>query len=517
MNVLAYMLGSDLQASTPNPFDDHWYQPVAGALTAAGIRVDAAGAKKLSAWFRGRDLLATSVGMLPFPVHERLEDDMGSVIARHHPAYEILHDAPNESQDAMLWRGQKMFNLIDHGKSFDFIVDGGRSGFLGALEPIEDPTTVTVEKLDTGRVRFRVRNPKTGGETRHTQDEIFYLRTPSEQSVISDGVLTSARESLGHGIALDAYAASVFGKGTLSGHFVEVPGPMSDEARERMKKWLTTLPGEWAAPKILINGAKIAQNTLTPEHAQMILSKKHSVDDIARWLGVQRYLLDNSDPSFGNAEQMRQDFVDFSLVKWLRIFEFAVNRQLIIQRKKFYAEFNVDALVRGDLATRWEAHVKAYTSGLKTKNEIRTKENLNKVPGGDAFLDPAFLTGKQREVTRRPGSSERDDADRTRQRAGEIAHASAARLLRKEVTAVQKLAVKHASSEDDFIVALTDFYAKHAALVMETLQIDKASADDYCARQCKQALDGWVSACDLWMTDHFAAGLGALALEDGAA
>ena len=66
-----------------------------GIITAAGIRLDAEGAKKISAWFRGRDILATSLAMLPLHLYERLPNDAGATIARTQPLYDVLHRKPN--------------------------------------------------------------------------------------------------------------------------------------------------------------------------------------------------------------------------------------------------------------------------------------------------------------------------------------------------------------------------------------------------------------------------------------
>ena len=72
MNILAQLLtGRDLQASY-GPTDDYWYQPVGGAMTPSGVRVDTDGAQMASGWFRGRDILATVAAILPFPLLQRL-------------------------------------------------------------------------------------------------------------------------------------------------------------------------------------------------------------------------------------------------------------------------------------------------------------------------------------------------------------------------------------------------------------------------------------------------------------
>ena len=82
---------ASLFAGTPNPSDDFWYHPV-GTLTDAGVRVDATSAQKISAWYRGRDILATVLAMLPLHLMQRLPNDGGARLARNHPLFDVLHD-----------------------------------------------------------------------------------------------------------------------------------------------------------------------------------------------------------------------------------------------------------------------------------------------------------------------------------------------------------------------------------------------------------------------------------------
>jgi hypothetical protein len=83
---------------------------------------------------------------------------------------------------------------------------------------------------------------------------------------------------------------------------------------------------------------------------------------------------------------------------------------------------------------------------------------------------------------------------------------------------VQKAAVRHAADADAFAVEVTDFYAKHVALVADTLQMTTPDAQTYCAGQAHQILNGeWVQALALWQTEAYAAGLAAIALEEVAA
>lgn len=515
MDALARLLtGGLFAASTPEPTADFWYRPIGyGAMTVAGQRVDPEGAKKISAWFRGRDLLATSLAMLPLNLYERLPDDGGAEIMRAHPLHDCLHRKPNVSDDSFVWRWQAMFDLIDHGHHYDWLTIGQK----WALDRI-DPTLVTPERLANGRTVFHVRDSKTGQTTTHTQDDVFHL-----QRAEGKGILESARDSLGLTLATERYAGSIFGHGSLRAGSIKVPGSMDEDSAKAMASSFVTAAGEWHMPRVLPNGADYIPDTgMTPEDAQMLLSRKFSVNDIARWLGLPPHMLGDLDrATFSNIEHQGQEFVTYSLGPWLSLWEFAINDQLVLQPNRFYVEFVRDALVRGDIKTRWEAHVAAVNAGIKSVDEVRRVENLNKRGGkADELREPQNITGKPTVAGSdpEPDEDEPEDEQQESARATAIVQQSAARLLRKEIQAVQKLAVRYAADGDAFAAAVTEFYAKHAELVAVTLQMSDREASGYCAGQAAQIVSGnWIAAVEQWGSDAYAAGVAAIALEGEAA
>jgi HK97 family phage portal protein len=507
MDLLGQFLTGQMYAGTPGPTEDFWYQPAGyGAMTSSGVRIDADGAKKISAWFRGRDILATALAMLPLHMMQRLPDDGGAEPARNHQLYDVLHRKPNASDDSFTWRRQKVYDLIDHGWAYDWITIGQ----TWSLDRV-DPSFVTPERIKSGpnkgRFLFHVRDEITHQTTTHTQDEIFFLRLDSGK-----GILEHARDSLGLARTTETYAGKIYGAGTLNGGTITVPGAMDPDSARAMAQSFVTAAGNWHMPRVLPNGATIVESTLTPEKAQMLLSRKFSINDIARWLGLPPHMLGDLDrATFSNIEHQGQEFVTYSLGPWLSLFEFGINDQLILQPNRFYAEFVRDALVRGDIAARWAAYQIAVTTGTYTRNEVRRLENKKMLDGLDEPLDPAHLTGK--------GGSDNAPKEPAKAppKAEMIATASAARLLRKEITAVQKFAVRCAMDQDAFAQAVTDFYDRHAELVATTLMMGMDDAREYCAGQAAQVVAGeWTAALTLWGNDHYAAGLAALALQEAA-
>lgn len=496
----------DVRAQAPGPADDFWYNPV-GTLTASGQRVDSDSANRISAWFRGRDLLATAVAMLPLHVYERLPGDQGAERAPQHPLYDVLHVGPNGWQDAFTWRRQVMYHLIDHGNAYSRIVAGPR-GFADQLWPI-DPAQVTPEQLPSGRVVYRVRQ-KDGTAIPYTQDEIFHLRAGADDGITGKGILQRARESIGRAQATEDYAGRVFSQGVLHGGVVEVPGSLTDEASRRMQRSFVTTASSWHMPKVLELGSKWVESKLTPEDAQMLASREFTVEEMARWLGLPKMMLEGGDPSHGNAEQFSQNFVTYSLGSWLSLIEHASNFQLILNSQRFYVEFVRDALVRGSIADRWAAYQIAIQTGTYTRNEVRRLENRRGLDGLSQPLDPAFLVGNRKPQDApqpRRTVPARDD-----EQAQAMAVESASRLLRKEIKAMTALAVRYANDADGFAVAVTDFYAKHADLVCEALLMPRGDAEAYCAGQASQVLGGGVIVTESWTSKVYASGVVAWAM-----
>lgn len=515
MDLLGYVLaGSGMQAMAPNPAADFWYQPV-GSATASGLRVDTEGAQKISAWYRGRDILATSLAMLPLVVYKRLPDDKGREVAPANPVHDILHRKPNPWQDSFQWRRQAMFHIIDHGNAYSRIVPG-RRGFVDELWPLH-PTLVTPELLPSGRLLYHVRDPKTGQTATSTQDDIFHLRGACDDGIEGKGVLQYARDSLGLGITLENYASKLFSRGALNGGLIQVPGPVDPAAMKLAAESFKTAYNDWHMPKILPQGATWVNQTMEPDKAQFILSRKFSVNDIARWLGLPPHMLADLERSTNNnIEHQGQEFVTYSLGLWLSLWEFSINDQLMLKPETFYAEFVRDALVRGDIQTRWAAYVAGTNAGILAINEVRTKENLKKIDGGDVPREPANITGR-RASDAPPSPRGPARAEETSDQALAIVQQSATRLLRKEIAAVQKCAVRHAADLDAYAAAITEFYAKHVDLVAETLQMSSDQAAAYCSQQAAQAIgEHWIGALELWGTDTYAAGLAGLALEEAA-
>jgi len=121
-----------------------------------------------------------------------------------------------------------------------------------------------------------------------------------------------------------------------------------------------------------------------PDDAQFIEGQEFQKSDIAAIYGVPSYkigLLKPGTVSFASVEQQNIDFVTDCIRPWLIRWEQRATLSLLTptERKVLFAEFNLDALLRGDSAARASFYQALFNMGVLTINEIREKENLNSI------------------------------------------------------------------------------------------------------------------------------------------
>ena len=90
-----------------------------------------------------------------------------------------------------------------------------------------------------------------------------------------------------------------------------------------------------------------------------------------------------------------QEFVIYSLMPYLNKIEMEMNTKLF-RKSNFgneYIKFNTNALLRGNIKDRTDYYRTAITNGWMSVNEVRRKEEMNKILDGDKhFLQMNMTT-----------------------------------------------------------------------------------------------------------------------------
>ena len=126
--------------------------------------------------------------------------------------------------------------------------------------------------------------------------------------------------------------------------------------------------------------------------AQFLETRKFQVTEICRIFRVPPHMIgDLERATFSNIESQNISFAVHTIRPWLVRIEQAINKTLIPENEKgrYYVQFNIDGLMRGDYKSRMEGYAIARQNGWMSANDIRALENLNPISeeeGGNAYL-----------------------------------------------------------------------------------------------------------------------------------
>ncbi len=131
-------------------------------------------------------------------------------------------------------------------------------------------------------------------------------------------------------------------------------------------------------PAVMGAGLDYRTLSLKPSEAQWLESQSFGVAGVARLFGLPAKALlvaiDGTSDTYSNVEQEDQATLRTTLMRYLIEQELALTRMLPRTQR---ARFNVNALLRTDTKTRYEAHEIGLRSGFLTVPEVRAIENLD--------------------------------------------------------------------------------------------------------------------------------------------
>jgi len=171
---------------------------------------------------------------------------------------------------------------------------------------------------------------------------------------------------------------------------------MAPEAAERLREnWerLHRGPDKSSKTAVLTGGLKAHELGSTNTDSQFLEARRFQTEEICRLYRVPPHMIqDLTRATYSNIEQQSIDFLQYSILPWLRRFEKAIARDLIAQPVGYFAAFDTSHLLRGDAAARSAYYSSGLDRGIFSINEVRAMENLNPIDGGDVHYFPLNMT-----------------------------------------------------------------------------------------------------------------------------
>jgi HK97 family phage portal protein len=377
-----------------------------GIESKSGIKIDELNALQSTAVFACVRVLAETIASLPLLIYRRLPS-RGKERASDHPLFKILHHLANPLMTSFEFRETLMGHILLWGNAFAEIERDIGNRIIG-LWPLL-PNKMKIEGKGNTLSYFYTL-PK-GQEVQIPAINIFHVKGLSANGFSGQSVISFAREAIGLSIAGEEFGSRFFSNNAVPGGVYEHPGKLSVQARENLQKSIEEKhQGLSKAHRmaILEEGMKYHQIGIPGRDAQLLETRKFQVSEIARIYRVPPHLIgDLERATFSNVEQQAIDFVVHTVRPWLVRWEQAILRDLFEEeeREEFFAEFLVDALLRGDIVSRFEAYSQGRNWGWLSADDIRELENMNPLPGGigQSYLIPSNMIPIKSQISRSNG------------------------------------------------------------------------------------------------------------------
>jgi HK97 family phage portal protein len=392
---------------------EKWFVDMTGPRSSSGLAVNEESAMRCAAVFACVRVLAESVAQIPLKVYEKLPDG-GKKEVTDHQLYPLLHTRPNDEMTSFSWRETSVGHLATHGNAYSLLEHSG-DGRVRSIYPLRPDRVTPRRNISSGKIVYDVTDDE-GRRAVYHKEQILHVPGLGYDGIIGYSPIRMAAESIGMEMAAAQYSGKFFANGAMPGGVLEHPGALGAEALQALREsWEEIHKGGDNAHKIAIleEGMKYTQISIKPEEAQLLDTLKFSRSEIAGIYRVPAHMINDLEKAtFSNVEQLSLEFVKFSLSPWLSRMEQAMNWRLFLpsERGRYFCEFVLDGLLRGDYKSRNEGHQIAISGGWKSINEVRAEENLPPVEGGDSHFMQGAMTTVERIVSGEGPGKGGDDA-----------------------------------------------------------------------------------------------------------
>uniref|UniRef100_UPI00047C5918 phage portal protein n=1 Tax=Caldanaerobius polysaccharolyticus TaxID=44256 RepID=UPI00047C5918 len=352
---------------------------------------------KIAVVFAAIKILSEAIAKLPLKIYQ---DQGGKRKAIEHYLYPLLKLRPNPYMTAFdFWKCVESQRNV-YGNAFVWLempARGRNAGKITALWPLPaDKVQIWVDDkgiFNTQSRIFYVFTDNLGNQYKLLPDEILHFKGFSLDGIAGISPLEYLRRTVETaGNAEEFLNKSLEGGMTVRG-IVHYIGDLNPEAEQKFReKFEQMANGLQNVNRIALLpiGYQFQPIALTMSDAQFLENTQLTIRQIATAFGIKNHQLNDLDrATHTNIFEQENEFYIDTLLPILTMYEQEMTYKLFTDSEiaqGYYVKFNVDAVLRADIKTRYEAYKTAIQSGFLTPNEVREMEEREPLQGGDKLL-----------------------------------------------------------------------------------------------------------------------------------
>ena len=339
-------------------------------------------------------LISQTLARMPWQVLRNSADGASNDVT--HPVYQLLNGEANEDMTSFVFREAQISDCLLYGNSFAYI-SRSASGLPIGLERLR-PDLCYLQRDPQNQPFYKYWSGKAGegasadiiNRTFRPYD-ILHVVGPGADGILGEAPIHRMRDLIGMELELQEFTSRFFANNCRPAGVLSMPGRLSAEGANRLREAFARVhSGAQGAGKVAIleEGLKYDAISTNAKDSDLDSMKKFCRQQIAAAFNVPSHRVgDNDGVSYSSAEQANAVFVQSTLAGWAARLEQEINRKLIKRGDDVVTRISFDDLLRGDMS-RFNYYAVAVTNGILTPNEIRQREGLPAVAGGESIRLP---------------------------------------------------------------------------------------------------------------------------------
>jgi HK97 family phage portal protein len=351
-------------------------------------------ALRFSAIYNCCRVLAETFSSAPLIEYRKLPNG-DRLVTNETGIWDVLANVPNEEMSDFNFNEMGMYQLNLGGNFVSQRLVNKYGGLVG-LTPFRWHRVIIMRKDMIGPLIYKV-TPQNGfPEQILSRGEVFHVPGPSLNGIIGLTPIEFYGAAAKLGLNYEKFLTKFIQNGALSSGMFKHPGGLKDEAYQALKK---DLKKEYqgmenaGVPMLLEDGLDFIHLTMKLADAELLLSRKFQIEEIARFYRVPLHMVgDLSRSTNNNIEHQSLEFIMYTMLPWFKRWEACIKTQLLTRQQRaagYFFEYDMHGLLRGDAQSMAQAFATGRQWGWLSVNDIRRSLNINSIgPEGDIYLQP---------------------------------------------------------------------------------------------------------------------------------
>lgn len=341
----------------------------------------------IPAFLRAMEILSGVFALTPLIYYRQLPDG-GKERAKTSPLYDIFRSKPNATQSDFLFKEVMLLDLMLARGFYAFTHRNElfQTTALSRLDPHSATVNRSWDKKDGDELFFDVTLPN-GARERLTRADIWHVPGFSRDGIVGLDRIQFVRDALASAVATSEFAARFWENNAQPSTVLTAKGKVAPEDKSKIRAdWKNLFRGSKNAGEVAVVDQEMDVKFLQADNksSQYVESRTFAVLEVARATGMPPHLLfELSRATFSNIDQQSLEFIIYHMgPHYARVAASATHH---FAEPGHFFEFLPEALLKGDIKTRFEAYGIAIDKGVYSPNEVRSMENRNARKGGDEY------------------------------------------------------------------------------------------------------------------------------------